>query len=125
MLDVQVQHSATIAVLRVSGSMVFGSELSTLFCAVTREEKKRVVILDLTKVSRIDARGLGTLVLLKQWSHAVGIKLHVLASTPVQELIDVTGLHRLFGSLPAGAREAAAVIGGNDADAGVMHLAAD
>jgi len=50
------------------------------------------VILDLTRVTRTDARGLGVLVFLKQWASNAGVTLLLIPSKTVQELLDLTGL---------------------------------
>ena len=93
MLNVVVENSGNLAILRCRGKIVEGEEVSTLFDAVISLKNKRVVVLDLTRVSRIDARGLGILVLL---ARAVGVKLQLNPSKIVQELLDLTGLHALF-----------------------------
>jgi len=93
MLNVVIENSGNLAILRCRGKIVEGEEISTLFDAVISLKNKRVVVLDLTRVSRIDARGLGILVLL---ARAVGVKLQLMPSKTVQELLDLTGLHSLF-----------------------------
>ena len=93
MLNVVVENSGNLAILRCRGKIVEGEEVSTLFDAVISLKNKRVAVLDLTRVSRIDARGLGVLVLL---ARAVGVKLQLNPSKIVQELLDLTGLHALF-----------------------------
>jgi anti-anti-sigma factor len=93
MLNVVVENSGNLAILRCRGKIVEGEEVSTLFDAVISLKNKRVAVLDMTRVSRIDARGLGILVLL---ARAVGVKLQLNPSKIVQELLDLTGLHALF-----------------------------
>ena len=75
---------------------MFGEEISTLFNGVISQKNKRVVVLDLTKVNRIDACGLGVLVVLKRWARGAGVKLQLIASKIVQELLDLTGLRSSF-----------------------------
>ena len=96
MLNVVVENSGNLAILRCRGKIVEGEEVSTLFDAVISLKNKRVAVLDMTRVSRIDARGLGILVLLKQWARGAGVKLQLNPSKIVQELLDLTGLHALF-----------------------------
>jgi anti-anti-sigma factor len=93
MLNVVIENSGNVAILRCRGKIVEGEEVSTLFDTVISLENKRVVVLDLTRVSRIDARGLGILVLL---ARGAGVKLQLMPSKTVRELLDLTGLHSLF-----------------------------
>jgi anti-anti-sigma factor len=108
MLNVRIENSGNLTVLRFSGRLVFGEEISTLFNGVISQKNKRVVVLDLTKVSRIDACGLGMLVFLNQWACGAGVKLQLNPSKTVQELLDLTGLRSLFvirsENIPSAAR---------------------
>jgi anti-sigma B factor antagonist len=97
MLSVMIENSGNVAVLRCSGRIVAGEEAWTLYNTAISLENKRVVVLDLTRVSSVDAGGVGVLVLLKQWARGAGVKLKVLPSRPVLELLELTGLHSLFG----------------------------
>jgi len=96
MLSVMIENSGNTAVLRCSGRIVAGEEAWTLFNSAISIENKRVVVLDLTSVTGADARGLGVLAFLKQWARLSGVKLKVIPSRPVQELLELTGLDRLF-----------------------------
>jgi len=96
MLSVMIENSGNLAVLRCSGRIVAGEEAWTLFDAAISLRNKRVVVLDLTRVTRADARGLGVLVLLKQWARGAGVKLQLIASKPVQEMLELTGLYSQF-----------------------------
>jgi anti-anti-sigma factor len=96
MLGVTIENSGNVAVLRCSGRIIAGEEAWTLYNTVISLKNKRVVVLDLTRASKVDARGLGVLVFLKQWARSSGVKLQLIPSKPVQELLDLTGLHSLF-----------------------------
>ncbi|HYN16102.1 MAG TPA: STAS domain-containing protein [Terriglobales bacterium] len=96
MLGVTIENSGNVAVLCCSGRIVAGEEAWTLYNTVISLKNKRVVVLDLTRVSGVDARGLGVLVFLEQWACGAGVKLQLIPSKPVQELLDLTGLHSLF-----------------------------
>ena len=95
-MGVTIENSGNVAVLRCSGRIVAGEEAWALYNAVISLKNRRVVVLDLTTVSRVDARGLGVLVFLDQWACGAGVKLQLIPSKPVQELLDLTGLHSLF-----------------------------
>jgi hypothetical protein len=47
-------------------------------------------------VSGIDARGLGALLAVKQWALGAGVKLQLIPSNAVQELLDLTRLSSKF-----------------------------
>jgi anti-anti-sigma factor len=96
MLTVMIENSGNAAVLRCSGRIVAGEEAWTLFNAAISLENKRIVVLDLTRVSGADARGLGVLVFLRQWARGAGVKLQLIPSKSVQELLELTGLRSLF-----------------------------
>jgi anti-anti-sigma factor len=96
MLNVRIDNSGNLTVLRFSGRLLFGEEISTLFNGVISQKNKRVVVLDLTRVSRIDACGMGILVVLKRWARGAGVKLQLIPSKTVQELLDLTGLSSGF-----------------------------
>ena len=96
MLGVTIENYGNVAVLRCSGRIVVGEEAWTLYNSVISLKNKRVLVLDLTRVSRVDARGLGVLVFLEQWACGSGVKVQLIPSKPVQELLDLTGLDSLF-----------------------------
>jgi anti-anti-sigma factor len=96
MLSVVIENCGNLAILRCSGRIVAGEEAWTLFNAAISLRNKRVVVLDLTAVTGADARGLGVLAFLRQWARGAGVKLQVIPSKPVLELLELTGLHSLF-----------------------------
>jgi anti-anti-sigma regulatory factor len=73
MLSVRIENSGNLTVLRFSGRLVFGEEISTLFNGVISQKYERAIVLDLARVSQIDACGLGILVVLKQWTRRAGL----------------------------------------------------
>jgi len=96
MVSVKIENSGKLAVLRCSGRIVAGEEAWTLFNAAISVENKRVMVLDLTEVTSADARGLGVMLFLKQWAGGAGVKLQVVPSKHVLELLEVTGLRSQF-----------------------------
>jgi anti-anti-sigma factor len=96
MLSVVIENSGESALLHCSGRIVAGEEAWTLFNHAISLQDKRTVVLDLTRVTGADARGLGVLVLLKQWARPSHVKLQVIPSKPVLELLEQTGLDSLF-----------------------------
>jgi len=96
MLSVKIENSGKAAVLRCSGRIVAGEEAWTLYNSVVSLKNKRVVVLDLTRVSGTDARGLGVLMFVQQWASLSRVKLQLITSRPVQEMLELAGLLSLF-----------------------------
>ena len=63
MLNVTIQHSEDMAVLRCVGCIVAGDEADILRKAVLSQANRRTVVLDLTRVDAIDGGGMGVLFL--------------------------------------------------------------
>jgi anti-anti-sigma factor len=96
MLSVVSENRGNAIIFRCSGRIVVGEEAWALYNNVISTQGKRVVALDLTSVSRIDAGGLGVLVSLRQWAYVAGVRLQLMPSKVVQELLDLTGLGSQF-----------------------------
>ena len=71
MLRVTKENREDELILRCFGRMVAGEETWNLYNAVITQRDKRLIVLDLTGVSRIDAGGLGVLVASKLWLTAL------------------------------------------------------
>ena len=82
-------------ILRCSGRIVAGEETWNLYHTIIAH-RERLVVLDLTGVTRIDAGGLGALVAAKLWANGAQVGLQVIPSKAVQELLDVTNLGSLL-----------------------------
>lgn len=95
MLNVVVENSGSVAVVHCSGRIVEG-QTSPLFNAVKSLKDARVVLLDLTGISGMDARGVGALLALNQWAQDAHVGLQVVPSNVVQELLDLTRLSPEF-----------------------------
>ena len=65
MLNVTIQHSEDVAVLRCVGRIVAGDEADILRKAVLSQANRRTVVLDLTRVDAIDGGGMGVLLFLR------------------------------------------------------------
>jgi len=92
MLTVRTENSGDTAIVRCSGRLVAGKAAWTLYDTVTSQENKRVVLLDLTGVNRVDARGIGVLTFLKKWANETSAKVELIPSKPVRELLALAGL---------------------------------
>src|SRR5215467_14377508 len=90
---VSTEQIDDVAVLQCRGRVVDPDALSRLKAAVTGLLQLRVVVLDLSGVEMVDARGLGMLVFLHNWACATGIQVKLVdPSKLVREILEVTGL---------------------------------
>ena len=92
MLSVMTENRGNAAIFRCSGRIIAGQEAWALYNNVISQPDKRIVVLDLTRVSRIDAGGLGVLASLERWARVAGVRLRVIPSEPVREMLALTGL---------------------------------
>ena len=95
MLRVMRENRGDEVILRCSGRIVAGEETWNLYHTIIAQ-RERLVVLDLTGVTRIDAGGLGALVAAKLWANGAQVGLQVIPSKAVQELLDVTNLGSLL-----------------------------
>ena len=102
MLELLVEHLADSAILDCVGRIIAGDEVRRLRNAVTCQADKRVVLLDLAGVDRIDAAGLGLLVSLQTLGYAVGFELQLKnLHRRVRELLELTGLDPVLEIVPS------------------------
>lgn len=98
MLKVTVQELGDASVLRCQGRIVIGDACSILRKAVLSQRHTRAVVLDLARVDRIDAGGLGVLLGLREWARSGAIAFKLMNVTKkVEEILELTGLQRVFG----------------------------
>ena len=90
------ENSGDKVIVRCSGRLVAGKAAWALYDTVTSQQNKRVVLLDLTGVNRVDARGLGLLAFLKKWANEAGARMELIPSRPVLELLELAGLSYEF-----------------------------
>ena len=96
MLRVTTERADDLAVVKCSGRIVRGEEL-TLESAVLEQQPARVILLDLAEVETLDAGGLSLLVSLHRWAEASGIELKLVNPRPfVHEMLTRTHLNCVF-----------------------------
>ena len=97
MLTVAVQELGDASVIICRGRIVAGDACSILRHAVLGQRHANLLVLDLARVERIDAGGLGTLIRLREWagSNAVVFKL-MNVTQEVEKVLELTGLQRAF-----------------------------
>lgn len=113
MLTLDTEKTGDVAVVRCSGRIVRGEEVSTLRNAVVSEKDTRIVVLDLSEVESLDAGGLAALVSLHDWTRNHGIQLKLVNPSPfVHEMLERTGLNRVFDI--SSLHDALVVLSGSD-----------
>lgn len=97
MLNIDVERTDEVAVVRCSGRIVRGEEVRTLRNAVVAEKASRILVLDLAEVEAVDAGGLTTLLSLHQWARSRGVQLRLVnPSHFVREVMVRTQLDHVF-----------------------------
>jgi len=97
MLTLDVEKAGDVAVVRCTGRLVRGTEISTLRNAVVSENNTRIVVLDLSEVETLDAGGLNALVSLQLWSKNHGVQLKLVnPSRFVREMLMRMRLDQVF-----------------------------
>ena len=90
---ISAEQIGDVAVLQCSGRIVGPESLTVVREAVTKLSQLRVIVLDLSSVKVLDARGLGMLVRLHNWACATSTQLKLVnPSKLVRGMLEVTGL---------------------------------
>jgi|ERR1043166_20940 anti-anti-sigma factor len=96
MLKVESRKLETVAVLSLQGQIVNG-ETDILRLAVQSLSETKTVILDLARVSLVDAGGLGVMLELRQQAEARGIRFELMNVTKwVARVLEITRLNTVF-----------------------------
>ncbi len=96
-LQFQVECLQDVAVVNCSGRMVRSSALDEFRRRIEQLERVRVLVLDVSEVTQIDAGGLGTLLLVRRWAMQKSAKLK-LVNPPVffRRMLEATHLTSVF-----------------------------
>ena len=96
MLKVHAKKLGTVAVLCLQGQIV-KSETETLRKALRSLAEVRAVILDLARVTTVDAGGLGVMLELREQAELKGIRFELMNVTRlVSRVLEVTHLNSVF-----------------------------
>ncbi len=96
MLKVHAKNLGTAAVLCLQGQIVNG-ETEILRNAVDSLCQTSAVILDLARVTTVDAHGLGVMLELRERMHAKGIRFELMnVSKPLSRVLEITRLDSVF-----------------------------
>ena len=97
MLKVRFENLGQIAILHIHGHIVIGPEIDVLRKSVSSQTEARAVVLDLKRVSRIDARGLGLLLELREQLQSNGVEFRLMnVGSLVQQILRMTCLDSVF-----------------------------
>ena len=97
MLKITVQKLGGTNVFRCHGRIVAGDSGSILRDAVLSQRDARMLVIDLARVERIDAGGLGILLGLRESAHSSAIMFKLMNATKrVEEILELTHLQRVF-----------------------------
>lgn len=101
MLKVHTRTLGNVAVVCIQGRIVNG-ETALLRQAVDAQSEVRTLFLDLSRVSTIDASGLGLMLDLRRQTQARGIRFKLMnVTTAVGRVLEVTRLDTVFEIAPA------------------------
>src|SRR5437867_12475544 len=96
MLRVHAQNLGSITILCLQGRIVTG-ETAALRHAVDSQSDVSAVVLDLARVSTIDAGGLGVMLQLREQTQARGIEFRLInVSKLVSRMLEITRLDSVF-----------------------------
>jgi anti-anti-sigma factor len=98
MLKVHAKKLGNVTVLSLQGRIVNG-ETEILRTAVDSVSEVRALILDLARVTTVDAGGLGVMLDLRQQAESKGIRLELMNVTKwVSKVLELTRLDSVFSS---------------------------
>jgi anti-sigma B factor antagonist len=96
MLKVHTRSLGPLTVLCLEGRIVNG-ETATLRHAVNSQSRVGTIVLDLARVSTVDASGLGLMLELRQQTEARGVRFKLMNATKfVRRIFEITGLDSVF-----------------------------
>ena len=100
MLKVQTRNLGNVAVVCLQGRIVNG-ETASLREVVDSQMNSSAVVLDLARVSTIDASGLGLMLALRKQAEANGVGLKLMnVSKFVKQVFEITRLDTVFEVIP-------------------------
>ena len=96
MLKVHTKNLGTVAILCLQGRVVSG-ETAALRKAVHSQSGASALVLDLARVSTIDAGGLGVMLELREQTQSKGIEFRLVNVTKlVRRVLEITRLNSVF-----------------------------
>jgi len=100
MLRVHTRNLGTVTVLCLEGRIVNG-EKRTLRDAVQSQSRSSVIVLDLARVTTIDASGLGLMLELRRQTESRGVRFKLMnVNRFVRRVLEITRLDSVFEIIP-------------------------
>lgn len=100
MLKVHTRNLGNVAVVCLQGRIVNG-ETASLREAVYAQSQVSAVVLDLARVTAVDAGGLGMMLELRRYAESKGIGLRLMnVSKFVRQVLEITRLDSVFEIIP-------------------------
>jgi anti-sigma B factor antagonist len=97
MLKVEAEKVGTVTIMHFEGRIVNGISIRILRESVVNQAGANTLILDFAHVDLIDARGLGTLLELREWTELTGIEFKLMNITRrVRQVFEITRLDSVF-----------------------------
>jgi anti-anti-sigma factor len=97
MLKATAHKFRDITIVRCKGRIVVGEPFAILHDAVRTQNSAGTVVLDLARVNRIDAGGVGFLLALREWAEANAIRFKLMNTIHnVDRVIKLTKLDHVF-----------------------------
>jgi|SRR5215470_8322925 len=96
MLKVSAQTLGSVAILCLQGRIVTG-DTEEISKAVRSQANASVIILDFSQVELVDAKGLGVLLELREYTQSKGIEFRLMnVSRLIQQVLEITCLNSVF-----------------------------
>jgi len=96
-LEFQIERMHHVAVVRCSGRLVRGAALEAFRVQIQCLDQARIVLLDFSDVSQIDAGALGTLLQLRSWARRQAVLMKLVDPSPfVRRVLEATRLTSVF-----------------------------
>jgi anti-sigma B factor antagonist len=93
MMFIKAKRSGDTAILECVGRLVAGEEIATLKRSALCTAPSDVLVLDLSRVDKVDGAGLGLLAFLQGWSRSAGVRLKIADPSPrMLKLLELTKL---------------------------------
>jgi anti-anti-sigma factor len=97
MLNIAIENTVDVVILRCTGRMVRGEALQALRAAVVARVNARIIILDLAQVQFLDAGGLALLLSLHEWTGRRRIQMKLTSPSKfVRKVFALTRLDHVF-----------------------------
>lgn len=96
MLNVTVKNLGRVAIVNLAGQVVIG-RTEALSETVQSLPRTSSLVLDMSRVTHIDAHGLGVMLQLREESQAKGALFQIInVNTPLREVLQITRLDAVF-----------------------------